>query len=365
MAIIENKYNLGLDITEEEYRKIPYPSYSFFSDLEKVGMKPELLDPTKKNNIDDLDGIIYGKYVDSLLLENKEPDNLIVVKKKPSSKPKKILKALKRNINLLSNKDIFHEDNKELIMELCDSLKYYHSPKKRTYEQRVAALKNYEEYFNKYEPEKFIITEYMYNSAIKAVNSLKHLDIFANPEIEVIPQVKLTGIFSNIKVKGMLDMVVIDHKNKTITPVDLKTGSTGSGNFIKNGYIGWNYYIQSRLYSYLLASELKFKNNSEIKDYEIQSFKFIYYDRLKNDWIVFDSKDTDGKDFNTHVNLANVTCEKITTIDCRYRFDVKITHSSGATTTEIFYKPSLLSLIHTLKEHLKDNKLHLYYNALT
>ena len=76
----------------------------------------------------------------------------------------------------------------------------------------------------------------------------------------------------------MLDFVVIDDENKVIYPYDLKTGSGKAEEFFENGYLGWNYYIQSSLYLLLLKEELK--NHPIYKDYEVKEFRFMYISRM-------------------------------------------------------------------------------------
>lgn len=74
-----------------------------------------------------------------------------------------------------------------------------------------------------------------------------------------------------VKMKGLLDGVIIDHKAKTIKPFDLKTTSE-SGMFFENEFLKWKYYLQAGLY----RSGLKLM----FPDYNVLKFEFI----VINDW---------------------------------------------------------------------------------
>jgi hypothetical protein len=74
------------------------------------------------------------------------------------------------------------------------------------------------------------------------------------------------------KGKALLDLVLIDHINKNITPIDLKTTSGKTSEF-KSSFMKWKYYIQASLYSYGLKQCCI--ADSPIDDYEVLPFKFI------------------------------------------------------------------------------------------
>lgn len=279
---------IGLDITELEYRDLPYPSYSLLSDIAKVGAAA-VVGGKRNEEINDLDGVMVGKLVDGLLTEDKLPDNIFLVKKKPSGKAKDLLKLLAKNAKYLPNKeDICHEDNHDLICRMCDIIKYHTVPNKteaERKEKRVAAIKNYQEYCDtllKAGDDAFVITEYLYYSAMEMVKLLRNTypKFFSSEDstYTVIPQVKLLGNYLGTPIKGMLDFIVIDDESKVITPFDLKTGAGKTPDFYENGYLGWNYYIQASLYLELLKEELS--KHSKYKDYTVDNFHFLYAGRM-------------------------------------------------------------------------------------
>lgn len=309
---------IGLDITEKEYRELPYPSYSLLSDIKKNGV--EVINGVRNPDIGDLDGVMFGKLVDDLLTENKLPDNLHVIDKKPSGKAKEILKALVKNIHKMPNKrSLFHKDNLDIINGVCKRLEYYKAGKKDNFDdnsealknKRISGLKNYKKYCkilmsSKNIDDDFIITSFLYNEALKVVNELKKAYPFlTDGSVQIIPQVKLASIVGGIMTKGMLDFVVIDHNEKTITPWDLKTGSYNAENFTEKGYIGWNYYLQSSLYLELLWNELRV-DPEILKDYTLNSFHFMYCGRFEKVPAVFEVKATQIKEGRSGFNLVRI-----------------------------------------------------------
>ena len=87
---MDDEYKIGLDISEENYRDLPYPSYSLLSDIAKNG--GEIVNGRRNEDVNEMDGVMVGKLVDNLLTENKYPDNFYVVKKIPTGKAKDVLK---------------------------------------------------------------------------------------------------------------------------------------------------------------------------------------------------------------------------------------------------------------------------------
>ncbi len=101
-------------------------------------------------------------------------------------------------------------------------------------------------------------------------NTKKYFQDF-NEEIDVFYQLKLEYKIKNKNCKVILDKVIVNHKNKTIQGLDIKTGSVTSEEFMKN-FFNFKYYLQGALYQKGME-ELK---NKYFKDYTILSFKFLY-----------------------------------------------------------------------------------------
>ena len=85
-------------------------------------------------------------------------------------------------------------------------------------------------------------------------------------------QVELNYEYKKRNIKCILDKVIIDHANKTIQGIDLKSGSVSAKEFMSN-FFKFKYYLQGSLYQLGIS---KFINDLGLDDYEILPFKYIY-----------------------------------------------------------------------------------------
>lgn len=94
-------------------------------------------------------------------------------------------------------------------------------------------------------------------------------------DIELIHQFAIYFEYKGIECKALLDGVMIDHKNKTITPFDLKTTSKNVWDF-PLAYIEYGYYRQAAFYTIALKWYVEqMKTVLTWSDYEFKDFEFI------------------------------------------------------------------------------------------
>lgn len=94
---------------------------------------------------------------------------------------------------------------------------------------------------------------------------------------EIIDQMQVEGyIIDGHKFKSMIDKVVIDHKEKTIQPYDLKC-TWSVENFYEEYYLYRRAYIQAYLYYYAML-HLTEGEDSPYNDYQVNYLKFIVCD---------------------------------------------------------------------------------------
>ena len=91
-------------------------------------------------------------------------------------------------------------------------------------------------------------------------------------DMDHVYQYKFNIVIGKFKVRGILDIISIDHKNKKVYFKDLKTGSAESSEFLSS-YIKWRYYLQEAIYC--LAFEEICKTLGLV-GYELQPFEFLY-----------------------------------------------------------------------------------------
>ena len=94
-----------------------------------------------------------------------------------------------------------------------------------------------------------------------------------NDDCEEIYQLELKYEFHGRPVKCILDKVIINHTNKTIQPLDLKSGNPTAKEFMHN-FFKYKYYLQGALY--IRGCEEYFWNILSMTTYKILPFKYIY-----------------------------------------------------------------------------------------
>ena len=94
---------------------------------------------------------------------------------------------------------------------------------------------------------------------------------------EVHYQVAVHWVVSDLDCKGLLDIMVIDHENKTIKGYDLKTTSSKDHDYEKSA-VKYGYDTQAGMY--LLALQAYQQQHEELKDYTlIRDFDFVFVEK--------------------------------------------------------------------------------------
>jgi hypothetical protein len=279
-------------VTEEEYRADSALSYSTLAKFERGGFNEltHLFDKVESPSL------TFGSAVDSLLTGGeKEFNDRFIVAEFPSISDNliTIAKTLHarygetcRSIDMISD-DVLAEVGKE-----CE---FYANDKYANY--RVKLIKEgCNEYYNLLylSADKTIIDTQTYNDVIKAVEVLKTSettrDIFFEnnpftPAIEGFYQLKFKATLNGIAYRCMFDRINVDHENKTIQPIDLKTSYKKEWDFYKS-FIEWNYQIQNRLYYRILLENIK--KDPYYKDFKILPYKDVVINKISLTPLVWD-----------------------------------------------------------------------------
>ena len=93
---------------------------------------------------------------------------------------------------------------------------------------------------------------------------------------ERLYQLKFRGTYEGINLRCMADLIIVDHKNKTVQPCDLKTSSHMEYEFHKS-FIQWNYWIQAQLYWYIIRQNMD--ADPYFKDFKLLDYVFIVVNR--------------------------------------------------------------------------------------
>jgi hypothetical protein len=95
-------------------------------------------------------------------------------------------------------------------------------------------------------------------------------------DVEAFYQLKFKHKLDDIMYRCMADRIIIDHKNKVVTPIDLKTSSHKEYDFV-DSFVKWNYDIQARLYWRIIRAVMD--DDPYFKDFELGDYIFVVINR--------------------------------------------------------------------------------------
>lgn len=252
--------NQSLDMTEQEYRDYNAINYSTLSALDR--------DPALVNKeIQETESMMLGSIVDNLLTQGSYGDQYSVSSaEKPSGQMGEFCDYI---IDGYTEEGAFEAVGSKRL-KLDTMVVKHHSEGGADYCRMVLDAK---------ESGKKLVSMDIISRATVLSEALKNSpytqaffrkDIALNREIEILYQVPIVfnlGSEGTPEGKALIDVVVIDHEKKEITPYDLKTTS-GSGSQFRSAFIKWRYYLQASLYHYGLSRVVD-------SDYTVKPFEFI------------------------------------------------------------------------------------------
>lgn len=306
--------DISLNISEEEYRKMPELSYSTLAKYERGGGFKALATLFDKVESPSL---TFGSAVDSIITGGMDEFNDRFIVAEFPSIPDSVITIVKYLFNQ-------YKENNRNLTSICDSAiieateihKYQLNWKPET-RAKVIKEKGEEYYSILYiSDNKTILSTKDYENVINAVNALKESNAtrfyFAedNPfdNIERQYQLKFNAEFNDVGYRTMMDLVIVDHDNKTILPIDLKTSGKSEYEFYKS-FIEWGYMWQAVLYTKVLEDNIK--KDEYFKDFTILPYIFIVVNKYSLCPLVWE--------FN-----MNHTNEDIELGNCIYRHPFKI-----------------------------------------
>ena len=281
---MENKslYDISWKVSEEEYRADPALSYSTLAKYEREGF----------NNLDKLfdrletPSLTFGSAVDSIITGGQEEfDERFMVAEFPST-PDSITKIVKSLFNQCrdSYRSLTMIPDNAIIKE-TEYQSYQMNWKPET---RAKVIKEKgADYYNLLfvAGDRTILDTTTYQDVCNAVRALKESEstkfYFADnnpfvPNIRRFYQLKFKACLEGIEYRCMSDLLIVNHENKTIQPIDLKTSSHAEWDFYKS-FVEWNYQIQARLYWSIIVQNMD--EDEYFKDFELLDYMFIVVNR--------------------------------------------------------------------------------------
>lgn len=264
-------------MTEPEYRQLEAISYSKLSGVDKT--------PASLLNHEPLDtpSITYGSAVDVLAFDGEEEFNSKFLINSGATATKVVEKTVSDLMKVVI------EEKGELIGKIDD------------YDKRLLGIARANEYgapnwkdetiirklkdeggrelwdFEKIKNGRKILDTLQWQNVRNSVHVLYTHDFTskwftANEDEELYFQLPVIWKYKGVDCKSLFDIIKIDHKNKIIYPVDLKTSYDHVLAFPSN-FIKWKYYIQSAFYTEAVRY-LKLEHK-ELFDYRIDNFRFV------------------------------------------------------------------------------------------
>lgn len=294
---------LAWDVPENVYREDKALSYSNISRFDREGFNAlaTLFDKISSPSL------TFGSLVDTLLTETEEVFKQTYAVVNIPSVTDQVQNVLEEIFRVTQEEDLNKVDD-AIIHSCCKKCNYYIDDKwanKR--KKEVLAGAGYYRIIAVYKDKK-VISPDLYKKALdckKALignpNTAKYFlpDVFG--DYENYYQLKFKGSYKSVNLRCMVDCLHVDHKAKTITPIDLKTTSKPEYNFPQS-FITYRYAIQAQLYWTLIRAVLN--RDEEYKDYELLDYKFIVVNKETLNPLVWEFNQTQRTDGYT---LGNET----------------------------------------------------------
>ena len=262
-------------VDEPTYRADNSLSYSKLSQFFKNGPKALI-----SNEKIDTPSLRFGSCVDTILTASEEFDDRFYV-----ADIDKFSDSIRK-----MTEDLFNPEIEELaliddatILMILDTYQYQTNWKSQTRIDKIIDLGS--DYYTvlKYSTGKIVISPQEFSEASQCVQTLKthpfSYQIFeCNEDEEIFYQLKFKTKIDDIPFRFMMDICKVNHKKRTILPIDLKTSGKSSELFEKS-FLDWAYWIQGGSYSAGLNKIIS--EDDYFKNFEILPFQFLVIN--KND----------------------------------------------------------------------------------
>lgn len=269
--------DISWNVSEDVYRQDPAYSYSTLAKFSREGFNnlSTLFDKV------DSPSLTYGSVVDCLVTgDRKEFEDRFFVADFPELADSRI-KAIKAVYLRTMGNIPWDKISDSVFNSAIEETQFQMNWKPET---RVKVIKECgKEYYDllTISADKTLISTAVYNDALSAVRALKTSsatsEYFAdndpfNDNIERCYQLKFKGSFESYNLRCMADLLYVDHINKFVCPVDLKTSSHKEWDFYKS-FIDWRYFIQAQLYWYIIRQDMD--KDDYFKDFKLLDYRFV------------------------------------------------------------------------------------------
>lgn len=287
----------SLNLSDSDYHSFPAWSYSVIAKYAKDGFGALATLHEKSESTPSMD---FGSLFDSIMTKGKKTlEEYTVVDVSVPDAEKKVLDTLATSYSCP-----FSDISVDAVLSATEATGYYPRWKAETKYEHVSA---YSKYFDIIRSGKKLVSEDDWNDAMemyKAFRDNEYLNkIFGTKntkDIEYIYQsqfvVKWVIEGEEVSIKIMPDLLVVNHSDKTIQPVDLKTSAMPAYAFSDN-FIKFRYDIQAELYTDVL-NKLIYTTATEYSNYTILPYLFTDISRTDKIPVTYMYDPTQGLSFN-------------------------------------------------------------------
>lgn len=262
----------SLNLPEEQYHSYPAWSYSVIAKYARDGFSSIA---TLHDKVTPTPSMEFGSLFDSILTKGKKTlDDYAVVDFSVPDAERKVLDALAQRTS-----EPFLEISMTTFLEAADSVSYQMRLKPDTRYEKVS---KYMDYYENIRSGKKIVSQKDWDDAVEMAKIFRTDDYLKTlfgthntDDIEYIYQAQFKTNFwieaENVTVKIMPDLMVVNHKDKTIQLVDLKTSAMPAYDFAEN-FLKYRYDIQGSLYGDVIGSIIA--EDDEYRDYTLLPYLF-------------------------------------------------------------------------------------------
>ena len=286
----------SLNLPEQEYHDLPYWSYSTIAKYARNGFSAiaTLHDKTKPTP-----EMEFGSLFDSFITKGKQTLNDYAVADFSVPPAEKGVLDYLATTSTISH---FDEVEMQDVLNAAETVGYQSKWKPQT---RYEKISNYSEYYDTLKSGKKLVSKADWDDAMEMYKVfredpyLKKLFGTKNTEeIEYIYQAQFKTTFNTgfeaIDVKIMPDLMVVNHKEKTIRLVDLKTSSMPAYDFPEH-FVKMRYDIQGELYTDVMKKIIA--DDEDYCSYTILPYLFVDISRADMVPVTYEIDLSDGFSF--------------------------------------------------------------------
>lgn len=259
------QYRAHSAVSQSQLKLLLGPIPNMFNTIEE----PDLYFEEKQH-------FIVGDAVDCLLTRGKEEYNEKFYVSRLENKPSDTVKSIINQVfDSVEGEKTRLSDYREQILQACNDHSYQVNWKEDTRFNKIVENWEYWESLKESEGKIVLSTEdeTLINSIVMSLKTHSYTAKYfqETPDIQIFYQVPIYFTYEEVECKALLDMVIVDYKEKTVQPIDIKTMGDKNIYFPKS-LRQRRYDIQAAFYTEALE---KFKADSGIVDFTTLRFKFL------------------------------------------------------------------------------------------